>query len=129
MQCSSSADESFDPEALTTEAAREAKMQRQAQSRGASSKAKSSRGMTMMTMPERTCRGQAIASSCLSRPSRAETVHQYRKCGLRRTKGEGITGSDVTSFTVPTMWFPLAVQMQCTKATRVWRVQTLTCKT
>ena len=42
MQCSSSADESFDPEALTTEAAREAKMQRQAQSRGASSKAKSS---------------------------------------------------------------------------------------
>ena len=74
--------------------------------------------MTMMTMPERTCRGQAIASSCLSRPSRAETVHQYRKCGLRRTKGEGITGSDVTSFTVPTMWFPLAVQMQCTKATR-----------
>eukprot|EP00439_Symbiodinium_sp_Y106_P068759 s1721_g11.t1 len=43
MSCSSSGDEaSFDPEQWITDAAREAKMQRQAQSRGASSKAKSS---------------------------------------------------------------------------------------
>ena len=43
MSCSSSGDEaSFDPEQWITDAAREAKMQKQAQSRGASSKAKSS---------------------------------------------------------------------------------------
>ena len=43
MQCSSSAEESsFDPEQWITDAAREAKMQKQAKSRGASSKAKSS---------------------------------------------------------------------------------------
>eukprot|EP00439_Symbiodinium_sp_Y106_P003410 s11399_g1.t1 len=43
MQCSGSAEESsFDPEQWITDAAREAKMQKQAESRGASSKAKSS---------------------------------------------------------------------------------------